>query len=113
MVHVHFETYQALLNQPSLRVDYRSYALPALSRPLDDTTWGNRITWITARILQWADTEVPTLEDWHMLKDMVDEWERERPSSFEAFFYREADPSEQRHFQDLWFPNYCHGKLGY
>ena len=111
MVHVHFEIYQGLLNQPSLRVDYRAYSLPTLVTPTDDVAWGNRIIWICARVLQWAQSNSRTQSEWQRLKDNVDEWERERPSGFNAFFYQEADLTEGRHFPELWFPNLCHGML--
>jgi len=111
MVHVHFEIYQGLLNRPSLRVDYSNYILPALATPSDDVAWDNRIIWICARILQWAQSDSRTLEEWRRLKESVDEWESDRPSGFNPFFYREADATEGRHFPELWFPNLCHGKL--
>ena len=113
MVHVHFEIYQGLLNRPSLRVNYSNYILPALATPSDDVAWDNRIIWICARILQWAQSDSRILEEWQRLKESVDEWERERPSGFNPFFYREADATEGRHFPELWFPNLCHGTLFY
>jgi hypothetical protein len=111
MVHVHFEIYQGLLNQESLRVDYRSYVFPALARPTDDVAWGNQILWLCARILQWAKSASKTLEEWDSLKDSVNDWARERPSGFNPFFFREADSFEGRQCPELWFPNACHGTL--
>jgi hypothetical protein len=113
MVHVNFEVYQGLLNRPSLRVDYRNYILPALVSPADDVAWGNRLVWIGAQILQWAQADSNSFAEWQELRDAVDTWERERPSSFSAFFYRGADPTDGRHFPEVCFPNLCHGKLAY
>jgi hypothetical protein len=109
MAHVNFEIYQGLLNQPSLRVDYRSFILPALASPSDDVAWGNRIVWLCGRTLQWAQTDSRQLDEWKVLKSAVDEWEQERPSGFNAFFYREAGATEGGRFPDLWFPGVCHG----
>jgi hypothetical protein len=110
MVHVHFEINQSLLDRPSLRIDYRHFTLSALALPMDDAAWGNRIVWICARILQWAQADSHLLTEWQMLKDIVDEWEQERPSSFNAFFYQEANTTEGGHFPELWFPGICHGE---
>jgi hypothetical protein len=110
MVHVRFEIDQGLLDRPSLRIDYSHFTLPALVLPTDDAAWGNRIVWICARLLQWAQTDSHSLGEWQSLKEKVDEWEYERPSSFNAFFYREADAMEG-HFPELWFPGICHGEL--
>jgi hypothetical protein len=111
MVHVNFEIYQGLLNQESLRLDYRNCIPPFLEAPVDDAAWGNRIVWICGRILQWAQTSSRPLREWQILKDTVDEWELQRPSGFDPFFYREANPSEGHHFSELWFPDICHGEL--
>lgn len=96
---------------PCTNPDYREFTVPALALPFDDAAWGNRIVWICARILQWAQTEARLPSEWQSLKDTVDEWERMRPSSFNAFFYQEANKSEGGHFPELWFPDVCHGEL--
>jgi hypothetical protein len=111
MAHVRFEIYQNLLDFPSLRVDYRTYILPALATPTDDVAWGNQIAWLTGRCLQWAQSNLRTMEEWLKLNEDIDEWERERPSGFNAFYYREADMDEGRHFPDMWFPTLGHGML--
>lgn len=82
MIHVHFEIYHALLCRPSLRIDYQTWILPALECPTNDVSWGNRIVWICARILQWADLNQCTSLGWYKLKEMVDEWECEQPEGF-------------------------------
>lgn len=109
MIHVHFEIYQSLLNQPSLRVDYETCPIPDLTSPLDDVAWGNKIVWTSAQILQCLQAGSGTMGDWHRLQGMVDEWERHRPSRFNAFFYREADLIEGSQLPELRFPNICHG----
>jgi hypothetical protein len=115
IVHVNFEVHQALIsdytrNAPSLRVDYRTYPFPSLESPVDDVAWGNRILWICARVLQWSQGDVRTLEEWYELKDMVEKWENERPNTFDTFFYQE--PGE-RTCQESWFPDPCHGEFKY
>jgi hypothetical protein len=109
MAHVRFEIYQTLLNIPSLRGDYRTYVLPALAAPADNVAWGNQIAWFAGRCLQWAQSDSRTLREWQQLNEDIDEWERERPSGFSAFYYREADMAEGRHFPDMWFPTLEHG----
>jgi hypothetical protein len=111
MVHVRFEIYQGLLNRPSLRVSYRDFIPPFLALPADDAAWNNRIVWICGRILQWVQTSSRSFSEWEILKDTVDEWELQRPSGFDAFFYRDANASEGNHFPELWFPGICHGEL--
>ncbi|KAH7410109.1 hypothetical protein DE146DRAFT_775469 [Phaeosphaeria sp. MPI-PUGE-AT-0046c] len=111
MSHVHFEIFQAMLGRPSLQTDYREDVLPDLIMPVDDVAWANRIVWISARMLQWAQTDAHLPGEWQHLKDTVDEWERMRPSSFNAFFYREPDMRTGSRFPELWFPNMCHGEL--
>lgn len=111
MTHVHFEIYQAMLGRTSLQVDYREDVLPDLTIPIDDVAWANRIIWISARVLQWAQTSTQLPGEWQHLKDTVDEWERMRPSSFNAFFYREPDMRTGGRFPEVWFPNMCHGEL--
>lgn len=109
VAHVRFEIFQNLLNAPVLRMDYRTDALPALDNPTDDVAWGNRIAWLAAQCLQWAGSDSRMLGEWEKLTETVDEWERERPSTFNAFYYRDANLAEGRHFPDLWFPSIAHG----
>lgn len=110
MTHVHFEIYQAMLGRSSLQVDYREDVLPDLIMPIDDAAWSNRIIWICARTLQWAQTDAHLPDEWQRLQETVDEWERARPNSFNAFFYRAPDTRTGSRFPELWFPNMCHGK---
>jgi hypothetical protein len=111
MVHVRFEIYQGLLNRPSLRVDYRGFIPPFLVSPVDDAAWANRIVWICGRILQRVQTTSCPISEWQTLKDTVDEWELQRPSGFDAFFYRGANASDGNYFPELWFPGICHGEI--
>jgi hypothetical protein len=109
LVQVRFELSHALLNRQSLQIDYQNYILPTLVSPSDDVAWSNRVVWMAARILQWAQTESTSLTEWQKLKDAVDTWERERPSSFSTFFYRDADLSVGSYFPEVCFSNICHG----
>lgn len=111
MVHVHAETGEAMLNPSKLRIDYENFILPALVSPSDDVSWGNRIIWLSARILQWAERGSHTPDEWWYLSSLVDEWEEERPTSFNAFFYQSEDPDTVRYFPELWFSGAVHGKL--
>jgi hypothetical protein len=108
MLHVHAEICQALLNRPSLRVDYEYFVLPALQ---DDVSWGNRIVWLSARILQWMERGMRTVEEWHALAQLVDEWECERPASFDAFFFQEHVGDAVGYFPELWFSGPCYGRF--
>ncbi|KAH8725493.1 hypothetical protein GQ44DRAFT_219125 [Phaeosphaeriaceae sp. PMI808] len=108
MVHIHFEIYQGLLNGSSFRVDYQTYMIPALIYPLDNAAWSNKITWECARILQWASLDSRSLNEWQELKETVDEWERERPPGFNAFFFQGANATEGKYYPELWFPNHRH-----
>ena len=110
MVHVHAEVGEALLNPARLRIDYENFILPALVSPLDDVSWGNRILWLSARILQWAERGSHTPDEWWYLCSLVDEWEERRPASFDAFFYQIEDPETVRYFPELWFSSAGHGK---
>lgn len=110
VLHVHTEVSQALLNQPTLRIDYENFILPALISPIDEVSWGNRILWLTARILQWAQKSVRTTAEWQYLHSLVDEWERRRPASFDAFFYQEGNPHAVGGYPELWFSGACHGE---
>lgn len=109
MVHVHFEIYQGLLNPGNLQIDYQGFILPTLASPTDDFAWGNQIVWLCARILQWVERGLGTTGEWLQLTDLVDEWERQRPTSFDAFFFREEDAEAARYFPEAWFMNPCHG----
>lgn len=111
MVHVHAEVCQALLNRPSLRIDYANSILPALAAPMDESSWTNRILWLSARILQWAETGIGTSYEWQYLSNMVGDWERRRPASFDPFFYRKEDLHGVNYFPELWFSAPCHGQL--
>ncbi|KAI1673559.1 hypothetical protein L13192_00306 [Pyrenophora tritici-repentis] len=108
MVHVHAEVGEALLNPGRLRINYESFILPALVSPSDDVSWGNRIVWLSARILQWAEQGSHTPDEWWYLCSLVDEWEERRPPSFEAFFYQMEDPGAIRYFPELWFSSAGH-----
>jgi hypothetical protein len=105
VLHVHAEVNQALLNQSSLRIDYERFILPALVSPVDEVSWGNRILWLSARILQWAQRSMRTMTEWQYFHSLVDEWERRRPASFDAFFSHTAED-----FPQLWFSSACHGE---
>ncbi|CAN9424622.1 unnamed protein product [Alternaria alternata] len=108
VLHVHAEVSQALLNQPSLRIDYESFILPALASPIDEASWSNRILWLSARILQWAQKGMRTMDNWLYLHSLVDEWERRRPASFDAFFYQEENLHAAGTPPQLWFSSACH-----
>lgn len=111
MVHVHAEVCQALLNRPSLRIDYANFILPALAAPMDESSWTNRILWLSARVLQWAETGIQTSYEWQYLSNMVDEWELRRPASFDPFFHRKEDLYGVNYFPEFWFSAPCHGEL--
>jgi hypothetical protein len=111
MLHVHAEICQALLNRSSLRVDYEYFVLPALIAPQDDVSWGNRIVWLSARILQWVERGMRTAEEWHALAQLVDEWEYERPAGFDAFFFQGQAGEGVGYFPELWYPGPCYGEL--
>ena len=110
VLHVHAEVSQALLNQPSLRIDYESFILPALASPVDEASWSNRILWLSARILQWAQKGMRTMDNWLYLHSLVDEWERRRPASFDVFFYQEENLHAAGTPPQLWFSSACHGE---
>jgi hypothetical protein len=109
VLHVHSEVSQALLNQASLRIDYESFILPALISPVDEVSWSNRILWLSARVLQWAQRGMRTMAEWQYLRSLVDEWEQRRPASFDAFFYQGGDTETMGGFPELWFSGACHG----
>jgi hypothetical protein len=113
LVQVRFELSHALLNRPSLQIDYQDYILPTLVSPSDDVAWSNRVVWMAAHILQWVQMGCTSSTEWQELKDAVDTWERERPSSFTTFFYRDADPSNGSYFPEVCFSDICHGKSSY
>jgi hypothetical protein len=110
VLHVHTEVSQALLNQASLRIDYESFILPALISPVDEVSWSNRILWLSARVLQWAQRGMRTMAEWQYLRSLVDEWEQRRPASFDAFFYQGGDTETMGGFPELWFSGACHGE---
>ncbi|KAF2114060.1 hypothetical protein BDV96DRAFT_495527 [Lophiotrema nucula] len=101
--HIRFEVYSSLLGQQSLRVNYRTFILPDLVEPSDNIAWNNRIVWLAARVLQWSTGDSQTLHEWQELTDLIDDWEKSRPSSFAPFFYRERNLNEGRYYPDLWF----------
>ncbi|KAH7551317.1 hypothetical protein J3E72DRAFT_381509 [Bipolaris maydis] len=107
MIHVNSEVCQALLNRPSLRIDYGNSILPALALPEDEASWGSRIVWLNARILQWMATDNRTADERQYLSNLVDEWELMRPTTFDAFFYKE-DSYATGYFPELWFSSPCH-----
>ncbi|KAF1938728.1 hypothetical protein EJ02DRAFT_353871 [Clathrospora elynae] len=108
MVHVHSEICEALLGRPSLRIDYEHIILPFLVSPTDDVAWCNRILWLSARVLQWTGRSKRTVDEWHGLVILLDEWELERPASFNAFFYREENLGPVSYFPELWYSSPCH-----
>ncbi|RMZ69561.1 Arca [Pyrenophora seminiperda CCB06] len=108
LVHVHAEVGEALLNPGKLRIDYESFILPALVSPLDDISWGNRILWLSARVLQWVERGSHAPDEWWYLCSLVDEWEEKRPISFDAFFYQMEDPETVGYFPELWFSSAGH-----
>jgi hypothetical protein len=110
MIHVHSEVCQALLNRPSLRIDYGTSILPALAVPEDEASWSNRIVWLNARILQWMATSTCTAVELQYLTDLVDEWELMRPSTFNPFFYKEESHATG-YFPEIWFSGPCHGEF--
>lgn len=109
MIHVHFEIYHALLCRPSLRVDYQTWMLPTLEFPSNDVSWANRIVWICARILQWADSSQCTSKYWYILKELVDEWEHEQPEGFKKSQYGLSNHTERTSLQNARLQQ-CHGE---
>lgn len=109
MVHVHFEIYQSLLGTSQLRIDYEGFMLSSLRSPTNDVAWANRVVWLCARILQWVEKDFRTSDEWQQLASLVDDWERDRPTSFDTFF-REEFPNGNRMPSELWFISPCHGE---
>lgn len=107
MIEVHTEVCEALLNRPSLRIDYANYILPGLDEPADEVSWGNRILWLSARVLQWMETGVRAAAERQYLSNLIDDWERKRPATFDTFFYRDSYPT---FFPELWFSSPLHGE---
>ncbi|KAL5120834.1 hypothetical protein ACEQ8H_001315 [Pleosporales sp. CAS-2024a] len=99
-----------ILDEPTL---VTAMLLRGLEESHDDKTWANTIIWTCARILQWmmqTDVDSNQLDEfeWHTLKSLVDEWEHQRPTSFNPFFYREANANQSGQLPELWFPAACH-----
>lgn len=109
MVHVHFEVYHALLNRPSLCIDYTQTLFPSLNAPTDDATWANKVVLLSARILQWSEKGNCTDSEWCELRTLVQEWEQQRPSSFDPFFRCAEGFDQSQQFPQLWFSDPCHG----
>lgn len=111
MVHVRFEIQHALLNRPSLRIDYSEDVFDVPTPLSDDVCWENRIIWLTARILQWTGKLTGSMREWLELTALVHEWELGRPKSFKALSRGREGSENTNYYPELWMSSPYHGKL--
>lgn len=107
MMHVRFDIDHALLNRPSLHIDYSEDILDIPTSQSDNACWENRIIWLTARILQWIGKKTCSVSEWHELRALVHEWESTSPKSFNALSH-DRNPENPRDSPGLWISGPCH-----
>lgn len=108
MVHVRFEIQHALLNRPSLRIDYSEDVFDVPTPLSDDVCWENRIIWLTARILQWTGKLTGSMREWLELTALVHEWELGRPKSFKALSRGREGSENTNYYPELWMSSPYH-----
>lgn len=129
----------ACINQQPPNVDFSLELLPIPGAdqgdglyvggsPQEETAWANKIIWICSLVLQFCFAPSVggghrasfhlnqnlggRLEDWEQLRELVADWERARPSSFDPIFEGEdiGEKSEGNPFPTLLFTTDWHGE---
>ena len=98
-LHLRQEIYFACSQQRTVRADLDSCNFESLDSSLDVDFWLHRALWICAQSLQWAYGDERTTARWRELCQLIEEWPKKRPSSFDPLFFKPRDLS-----RNLWFP---------
>ena len=98
-LHLRQEIYAACSQQRPIRADLDGCVFESLDTSLDNDLWLHRALWICAQTLQWAYGGDLTPTKWRELCQLIEEWPRTRPSTFDALYFKPRDPS-----RSLWFP---------
>ncbi|KAL6710494.1 hypothetical protein ACN47E_008542 [Coniothyrium glycines] len=108
MMHVHNEICHALLHQREMRVNYEESIIPVSMSTSGEITWRNRIVWYCARILQWSKRENRTMTQWRTLTALVDDWNDQRPATYDALSLHDVQDDVLAFPPELQFKKHCH-----
>jgi hypothetical protein len=80
-------------------------------RSRTEKSWVHRAIWLLAQTVQYCATERgdKSKTEWEMIQSRLDEWEMSRPQAFTPFFYRAADPEDEKPLPTIWFSSSLHG----
>ena len=102
-IHLSQEIYNAYSHQRSVRTDFSPHDIDSF---IEDTSssedmWYHRILHIAAHVSKWAFSDELTHLRWRELRQMISDWEHDRPASFSPIFNRERDPQARRYFPEV------------
>lgn len=103
----------AILDQRPVKVELPCYRLGRRPVPTSDGEWSNLIVLTVAHIVGFCfskDSE-RSFARWNELREGLDEWNASRPSTFDAYYYRERNTIEGRYFPDIWLSAQWHGSV--
>jgi hypothetical protein len=81
----------AILGRCSTRLQPDNWQLDT-SSPINDADWANRMTWLLVQAINLCyGQNVRGVLPREQLEELVGEWKARLPSSFEPYFYQEAD----------------------
>ena len=109
------EIYSAMMSSKPISLNLSSMN-PLVDRalsPTSDFTWANRAVVHCADVLNFCfgnDRHLP-VHEWQDVKERVQSWKDESPSSFEPIFYKERAMvgDEKEAFPEVWYSMACHG----
>ena len=100
-VHLRQEIFNAFLFQRGVFTDLSNCSFESGIETMDDDMWFHQTLYFSAEVTKWAFGGESSHARWKELCGKLDEWERERPSSFDPIYFRDRDPKNGRFFPEI------------
>lgn len=100
-LHLRQEIYNACLYQRTIITDLSNCNLESENESADDDMWFHKTLYIAALVTRWAFGEEASHGRWYELCKMVDEWETNRPKTFDPIYFRDRNPGHGRFFPEI------------
>lgn len=109
-VMVRQENYLALTNMRPIGWDLNAFSIPSDPDPSDELSWTMLVVRLCADLVQFSNDErhKQDLERWTRLKNLNDQWNLTKPTSFQPIFSKQADEALGEPFPKSWFLQVWH-----
>ncbi|KAL4921465.1 hypothetical protein BDW62DRAFT_174744 [Aspergillus aurantiobrunneus] len=96
--------YACLVEYQPMQLNLENYEHSSVFQRRDDAAYANRIIFLCAKIIQLrsAPTHSFHQNDWQYLSDCVEQWNQEKPISWQPLKYQESNAAEDKPFPEVW-----------